>query len=192
MKHPVTVRKDEKLGRTFIDYYKHKDKENFRFKALEQLLGSKSFFMVINTNFCSAVDNSVPKDNIKVIERYAKDAGYQHTVMPIENTNRKSIFGFISRKNDNNNSSYKIGIFVPEGNFNRDIFDSIFGMYDVEIGIGFEKEQEEIFEDFRKGYFDALFDKGYFTYGLFNAINFNKIVTDLEVDEAYMTSLVNN
>ncbi len=187
MKHPVTVRKDEKLGRTFIDYYKHKDKENFRFKALEKLLGTEPFFMVINTNFCCSIDNSTPKDNIQVIERYVKDAGYQHTVMPIENTNRKSIFGFLSRKQENN-SSYKIGIIVPEGNFNRELFDSIFSIYDVELGIGYEKEEEEIFEDFRKGYFDSFFDKEYFTYGLFNAINFHKIVTDLEVDETYMTS----
>lgn len=188
MKHPVTVRKDEKLGRTFIDYYKNKDKENFRFQALDHLLGRKSFFMVINTNFCCTVDNSVPRDNIKVIERYVKDEGYQHTVMPIENTNRKSLFGILTKKKENN-PSYKIGFIIPEGHFNRDIFDRIFGIYDVEIGIGFVKDEEETFEDFRKGYFDSFFDKEYFTYGLFNAINFHKIVTDLEVDGAYMTSI---
>lgn len=190
MKHPVKVRKDEKLGRTFIDYYKvkEKSKEDFRYSALENLIGGKPFFMVINTNLCCTVDNSVPRDNIKVIERYVKDKGFQHTVMPIENTSRKSIFGLLSRKKENN-PSYKIGFMIPEGEFDRHIFDEIFGIYDVEIGLGFQKEVDETFEDFRKGYFDSFFDKEYFKYGLFNAINFHKIVTDMDVDEPYILSI---
>lgn len=181
MKNKVKIRKDEKLGRTFIDFFKlkDKDKKDYRFNVLNSLLKDQNLLVMINTNLCCAVDNSVPRDNIKIIEKYVNDKGFKNIVMPIENTNKKAIFG-ISIGTKNKSASYKLGFIMPKGQFDRQIYEDIFNIYDIEIGLGFEKDEEETLEDFRKGYFDSLFNKEYFKNSVYVGIIFDKIITDLE------------
>lgn len=192
MKSKVKIRKDEKLGRTFIDFFKlkDKDKKDYRFNVLNKLLRDQDLLVMINTNLCCVVDNSVPRDNIKIIEKYVEDEGFKNIVVPIENTNKKSVFGFsIGAKNKS--SSYKLGFIIPKGNFNRQLFEDLFNIYDIEIGMGLLKDEEETMEDFRKGYFDSLFNKEYFENSVYMGIMFDKIITDLEFDFDEIANLSN-
>ncbi|MCT4686188.1 hypothetical protein [Vallitalea sp.] len=190
MKRKIKIKKDKKLGRTFIDFFKLKDKykKDFRFGVLNTLIKDQQLFVMINTNLCCLVDNSVPMDNIKIIEKYIKDKGFSNIVVPIENTNKKSVFGIILGANKN--SSYKLGFILPKNNFDRELFDKLFNIYDMEIGIGLVKDEEETLEDFRKGYFDTLFNNEYLENNIFVGIMFDKIITDLEVDEDEINNLV--
>jgi hypothetical protein len=183
MKSKVKIKKDKKLDRTVIDFFKlnNKNKEDFRFNILDTLIKGQQLFVMINTNLCCSIDNSVPMNNIKIIEKYIVDRGYDNIIIPIENTNRKSVFGI--RLGDNKNSSYKLGFIVPSDNFNRDLFDKLFNIYDVEIGIGLVKSKEETLEDFRKGYLDKLFNNEYLENSIFMGIMFDKIITDMEINE---------
>ncbi|GMQ61501.1 hypothetical protein [Vallitalea maricola] len=191
MKSKIKIKKDEKLGRTFIDFFKLKDKykKDFRFDVLNTLIKDQQLFVTINTNLCCAVDNSVPMDNIKIIEKYIKDKGFSNVVVPIENTNKKSVFGVMLGAK-NKNSSYKLGFILPQNNFDRELFDKLFNIYDMEIGVGLVKDEEETLEDFRKGYFDTLFNNEYLENNIFVGIMFDKIITDLEVDEDEINNLV--
>jgi hypothetical protein len=190
VKRKIKIKKDKKLGRTFIDFFKLKDKykKDFRFGVLNTLIKDQQLFVMINTNLCCLVDNSVPMDNIKIIEKYIKDKGFSNIVVPIENTNKKSVFGIILGANKN--SSYKLGFILPKNNFDRELFDKLFNIYDMEIGIGLVKDEEETLEDFRKGYFDTLFNNEYLENNIFVGIMFDKIITDLEVDEDEINNLV--
>ncbi|GKX30248.1 hypothetical protein SH1V18_27280 [Vallitalea longa] len=192
MKSKVKVKRDEKLGRTFIDFFKlkDKDKKDYRFDVLNILLRDQDLLVMINTNLCCTVDNSVPRDNIRVIEKYVKDKGFKNIVIPIENTNKKSVFGF-SIGTKNKNTSYKLGFIMPKGNFDRELYEDLFNIYDIEIGVGLIKDEEEILEDFRKGYFDSLFNKEYFRNSVYVGIMFDKIITDLEFDFDEIANLSN-
>lgn len=191
MKSKIKIKKDEKLGRTFIDFFKLKDKykKDFRFDVLNTLIKDQQLFVMINTNLCCSVDNSVPRDNIKVIEKYVKDKGFNNVVVPIENTNKKSVFG-VMLGSKNKNSSYKLGFILPKNNFDRELYDKLFNIYDMEIGVGLVKDEEETLEDFRKGYFDTLFNNEYLENNIFVGIMFDKIITDLEVDENEIDNLM--
>ncbi|GMQ58548.1 hypothetical protein AN1V17_29430 [Vallitalea sediminicola] len=191
MKNKIKIKKDEKLGRTFIDFFKLKDKykNDFRFDVLNTLIKDQQLFVMINTNLCCSVDNSVPRDNIKLIEKYVKDKGFNNVVVPIENTNKKSVFG-VMLGSKNKNSSYKLGFILPKNNFDRELYDKLFNIYDMEIGVGLVKDEEETLEDFRKGYFDTLFNNEYLENNIFVGIMFDKIITDLEVDENEINNLI--
>lgn len=188
-KSRIRIKKDEKANKTDISYFQLKDnqKKDFRFHVLNTLIKDQQILVIIDTNLCCLVDNSVPKNNVKIIEKYINEKGYKNIVVPIENTNKKSVFGMLLGTK-NKTSSYKLAFVLPENEFNRETFDKLFNIYDIGIGIGLKKDIEETFEDFRKGYFEKLFDHEYLENNIFVGIMFDKIITDIDFDESIISS----
>lgn len=183
LRSKIKIRKDQKLGKTVIDYYKSKDKNKFRYNALKELIKEEKLFVIINTNLCSTIQDKSPKENIKEIEEFIKDKEFRSCIIPIENTNKRSIFGIAIDKN-NVEPAYKLAFIIPEKMFDNDIYNTILSIYDIELGIGFVKEEDEILEDFRRGYINSCYDKDYFSNAIFNGVVFDKITTDLEVNSS--------
>jgi hypothetical protein len=181
MKNKVKVKKDKKLGRTNIDYYYLKDKKAFRFDILNTILKHEQIFLMINTNYCCSDDDSIPKENIRTLEQFLNNKGLRNIVVPIENTSKKKVFGIAVSKSKE--PSYKLGVILPKNILDKEIYDNLFSIYDIEIGLGFLKSEDDILEDFRKNYFGSIFDKEYFNNAIFNGIKFHRIVTDLDIDE---------
>lgn len=166
-KKMYSVRTEKKTGETKIDYYKVKDKRDFRYNTLKEILrNEESFTISINTNQVQKDKDSITF--CKSFEKYLLDESIPYDIINTECTRQKKIFGI--RVGKEKHSEFIIIFHLKHAQFTEELFKHYLSMCDITVGIKPIKPFEETVSDMQKGYIDTIFNRNYFEEAIYDSI----------------------
>ncbi len=179
MKEKVRIKRDNKQDLTFIDYYKIKDFQSYRYGLLRTFFQSQQILVMMDTNL-GCIEKVDHKEAVQAFEKKLQSRHIPCAVFPIQNRRQPSILGILMNKKQKE-MAYKL-IFTCSGDdITESFFKEFLSTYDIEVGIGFVKDVDEIFEAFRRGYLENCFNSDYFEQAVFDSIFLKRMKTTMPV-----------
>lgn len=173
----VSVKYDKELKKYHVNYEKLKNFNAFRYEYFSKINKEFPLFLLIETHLGS-VNEQDPQAYIRALEYTLKKYGLRNSVKSIHIRYKKAILGFIGNKNPIDD--FSIATIIEQDTLKKELFDDVLCEYDIQIGYGFNMNDDQLLDEYQKGYLQKVDDATYFKHNIFDSRIFNKFLTTEE------------